>query len=155
MLIPMASTFATMGAALWLFFGIVPPLSAVIQAAVVVVLGIPALYAIGALFAATVLRFGEVGPIVHLVRGTFVLACGITFPVAMLPVWAQLGALALPPTYIVDDIRRIILRGANLGDVAGDITIVLSIAAITAVLAIIVFRFMEDGARRSGMLGRF
>jgi ABC-2 type transport system permease protein len=155
MLIPMASTFVTMGAALWLLFGIVPPLDAVIQAAVVVVLGIPALYAIGALFAATVLRFGEVGPIVHLVRGMFVLACGITFPVAILPIWAQLWALALPPTYIVDDIRRIILRGAGLGDVAGDIAIVLAIAGMTAAFAVVVFRFMEAGARRSGMLGRF
>jgi ABC-2 type transport system permease protein len=154
-LIPMSLTFVIMGVALWLFFGVVPPLGAVLQAAVVVVLAIPALYAIGALFAASVLRFGEVAPIVQLVRGIFVLACGITFPVAMLPLWAQVFAWLLPPTYIVDDIRRVLLRGADLGGVAPDIVIVLTLAMVTAVLAVLVFRFLETSARRSGMLSRF
>ena len=154
-LIPMAATFVVMGVALWLLFGVVPPLAAVLQAAVVVILGVPALYAIGALFAASVLRFGEVAPIVQLIRGMFVLACGITFPVAMLPVWAQVWAWLMPPTYIVEDLRRVLLQGAGLGDVTSHIAIVLAIAMLTALLAIAVFRFLETSARRSGMLGRF
>jgi ABC-2 type transport system permease protein len=154
-LIPMAATFVVMGVALWLLFGVVPPLGAVLQAAVVVVLGVPALYAIGTLFAASVLRFGEVAPIVQLIRGMFVLACGITFPVAMLPVWAQVWAWLMPPTYIVDDLRRVLLQGAGLGEVAPHIAIVLTLAMLTALLAIGVFRFLETSARRSGMLGRF
>jgi len=154
-LIPMAATFVVMGVALWLLFGVVPPMGAVLQAAVVVVLGVPALYAIGTLFAASVLRFGEVAPIVQLIRGMFVLACGITFPVAMLPLWAQVWAWLMPPTYIVEDLRRVLLQGAGLGDVAPHIAIVLTIAMLTALLAIGVFRFLETSARRSGMLGRF
>jgi ABC-2 type transport system permease protein len=154
-LLPMSMTFVVMGVALWLFFGVLPPLGAILQAAVIVALGIPALYAIGALFAASVLRFGEVGPIVQLIRGIFVLACGITFPVAMLPLWAQVGAWLLPPTYIVEDVRRVVLRGNGLGEVWGDVLIVLAIGAITAALAVVVFRFLENDARRSGMLGRF
>ena len=155
MLIPMATTLVVMGVALWLFFGVVPPLGAVLQAAVVVVLGIPALYAIGTLFAASVLRFGEVGPIVQLIRGMFVLACGITFPVAMLPLWAQVWAWLMPPTYIVEDLRRVLLGGAGLAEVAPHIAIVLAIAMLTALLAVVVFRALETSARRSGMLGRF
>jgi ABC-2 type transport system permease protein len=154
-LIPMSATFVIMGVALWLFFGVVPPLGAVLQAAVVVVLAIPALYAIGALFAASVLRFGEVAPIVQLIRGVFVLACGITFPVAMLPVWAQVFAWLMPPTYIVEDIRRVLLRGADLIEIAPHIVIVLTLAMVTAALAVLVFRFLETSARRSGMLSRF
>jgi ABC-2 type transport system permease protein len=154
-LLPMAVVFASNFLALRIFFGISPPAGAVIQAAVIVVLGIPALYAIGALFAASVLRFGEVGPVVQLIRGMFVLACGITFPVAMLPLWAQLWAKLMPPTYIVDDIRRILLRGDTLADVGGDIALVLGLAALTAILAMAVFRYMETSARRSGMLGQF
>ena len=154
-LIPMAATFVVMGVALWLLFGVVPPVGAVLQAAVVVVLGVPALYAIGTLFAASVLRFGEVAPIVQLIRGMFVLACGITFPVAMLPLWAQVWAWLMPPTYIVEDLRRVLLQGAGLGEVAPHIAIVLTIAMLTALLAIGVFRFLETSARRSGMLGRF
>jgi ABC-2 type transport system permease protein len=154
-LIPMSAAFVVMGVALWLFFGVLPPLGAVLQAAVVVVLGVPALYAIGALFAASVLRFGEVGPIVQLIRGMFVLACGITFPVAMLPQWAQVWAWLMPPTYIVEDLRRVLLQGASLGELVPHTAIVLSIAMLTALLAIVVFRFLEASARRSGMLGRF
>jgi len=155
MLIPMSLTFVIMGVALWAFFGVVPPLAAVLQAAVVVITGVPALYAIGTLFAASVLRFGEVGPVVQLVRGMFVLACGITFPVAMLPLWAQVWAWLMPPTYIVEDLRRILLRGANLADLGPHIAIVLTIAALIALLAVFVFRALETSARRSGMLGRF
>jgi ABC-2 type transport system permease protein len=154
-LIPMTATFALMFLALWTLFGVVPPAGAIVGSAVIVVLGIPAMYAIGALFAASVLRFGEVGPIVQLVRGVFVLACGITFPVAMLPLWAQLGAWLMPPTYIVDDIRRVLLGAASLADVAPGIVTVLAIGAFTAMLAIVVFRWLETSARRSGMLGRF
>ncbi len=155
MLIPMATTLVVMGVALWALFGVVPPLGAVLQAAVVVVLGIPALYAIGTLFAASVLRFGEVGPIVQLIRGMFVLACGITFPVAMLPLWAQVWAWLMPPTYIVEDLRRVLLGGAGLVEVAPHIAIVLAIGMLTALLAVVVFRALETSARRSGMLGRF
>jgi ABC-2 type transport system permease protein len=155
MLIPMAASSVIMGVALWAFFGVVPPLAAVLQAAAVVVLGVPALYAIGTLFAASVLRFGEVGPIVQLVRGMFVLACGITFPVAMLPVWAQVWAWLMPPTYIVEDLRRVLLGGAGLVEVAPHIAIVLAIATLTGLVAVVVFRALESSARRSGMLGRF
>jgi ABC-2 type transport system permease protein len=154
-LLPMTVVFASNFLALRFFFGISPPVTAVVQAAVIVVLGIPALYAIGALFAASVLRFGEVGPVVQLIRGMFVLACGITFPVAMLPLWAQVSAQFMAPTYIVDDIRRVLLQGDTLADVAGDVAIVLSLAAVTAVLAVAVFRYLETSARRTGMLGRF
>jgi len=154
-LIPMSLSFLVMGGALWLFFGIVPPVAAILRAAVIVVLGVPALYAIGSLFSAAVLRFGEIGPIVQLVRGVFVLACGITFPVAMLPIWAQVGAWILPPTYIVDDIRRVLLRGAGLGELWPNLLTVVLIAAVTAMLAVLVFRYLEASARRSGMLGRF
>ena len=154
-LLPMALTFASNFLALRFFFGIFPPIGAVIQATVIVVLGIPALDAIGAHFAASVLRFGEVAPVVQLIRGMFVLACGITFPVSMLPLWAQVWAKILPPTYIVDDIRRILLRGDTIADVAGDVAIVLSLAVVTGILAVAVFRYLEMSARRTGMLGQF
>jgi ABC-2 type transport system permease protein len=154
-LLPMAATFVITFLALWLLFGVLPPFAAIAQAAAVLVLGVPALYAIGALFAASVLRFGEVGPIVQVVRGLFVLACGITYPVAMLPIWAQVGAWLLPPTYIVDDIRQVVLADANLGDIWTDLALVLGIGALIAVLAVAVFRALENAARRNGMLGQF
>jgi len=148
-------TFVVMGAAMWILFGVALPLDGVLRTMIVIAFALPALYAIGTLFAAGVLRFGEIGPIVQLVRGIFVLACGITFPVLMLPGWAQAVASVLPPTYIVQDIRAVLLRGLGLGDVAGDLAITVGLTAVFAVLAIVIFRALERSARRSGMLGRY
>jgi ABC-2 type transport system permease protein len=148
-------TFVVMGAAMWLIFGVVLPLDGVLRSLVVVAFALPALYAIGALFAAGVLRFGEIGPIVQLIRGLFVLTCGITFPVVMLPGWAQTLAWVLPPTYIVQDIRAVLLRGLGLGEVSGDIAITVALSAILAAFAIVTFRVLERSARRNGMLGRY
>jgi ABC-2 type transport system permease protein len=148
-------TFVVMGAAMWLIFGVALPLDGVLRSLVVVAFALPALYAIGALFAAGVLRFGEISPIVQLIRGVFVLACGITFPVLMLPGWAQTLAWLLPPTYIVQDIRAVLLRGLGLGDIAGDIAITVALSALLAGFAIATFRVLERSARRNGMLGRY
>ena len=148
-------TFVVMGTAMWLIFGVALPLDGVLRALVVVVFALPALYAIGALFAAGVLRFGEISPVVQLVRGLLVLLCGITFPVLMLPGWAQTVAWLLPPTYIVQDIRAVLLRGLGLGDIAGDIAITVALSAVLAVFAIATFRVLERSARRNGMLGRY
>lgn len=148
-------TFVVMGVAMWVLFGVALPLDGVLRSLVVIALALPAMYAIGTLFAAGVLRFGEIGPIVQLVRGLFVLACGITFPVLMLPGWAQAVASVLPPTYIVQDIRAVLLRGLGLGDVAGDLAITLGLTVAFAALAIVTFRVLERGARQNGMLGRY
>jgi ABC-2 type transport system permease protein len=148
-------TFVVMGVAMWLIFGVALPLDGVLRSLVVVAFALPALYSIGALFAAGVLRFGEIGPIVQLVRGLFVLTCGITFPVLMLPEWAQAVAWVLPPTYIVQDIRAVLLRGLGLGDIALDLAITVGLSAALAAFAIVTFRLLERSARRNGMLGRY
>jgi ABC-2 type transport system permease protein len=148
-------TFVVMGVAMWLIFGVALPLDGVLRSLVVVAFALPSLYAIGSLFAAGVLRFGEIGPIVQLIRGLFVLTCGITFPVLMLPGWAQTIAWVLPPTYIVQDIRAVLLRGLGLGDIALDLAITVGLSALLAAFAIVTFRFLERSARRDGMLGRY
>ena len=148
-------TFVVMGAAMWILFGVALPLDGVLRTMIVIAFALPALYAIGTLFAAGVLRFGEIGPIVQLVRGIFVLACGITFPVLMLPGWAQAVASVLPPTYIVQDIRAVLLQRLGFGAVAGDIAITVGLSALLAALAIVTFRVLERSARRNGMLGRY
>ena len=147
--------FAVIFPAMWLLFGVVLPLDAVLRTTVVAIVGIPALYAIGSLFASLVLRYGEIGPVVHLTRGMFVLASGITFPVAMLPAWAQVGAALLPPTYTVADTRAVALRGQGLDAVVGDLAYVVALTVIIAALATLVFRWLDRSARRTGMLGRY
>ena len=151
MIFTLVVTFAT----LWILFGFVPPLGALVPVLVIVFIALPAMYAIGSLFAAGVLRYGEIGPVVQIVRGTFVLACGITFPVAMLPAWAQAAASVLPPTYIVSDIRAAVLREVALPGMLFDLGVIVALTVVIAAMAIALFRYLEASARRTGMLGRY
>jgi ABC-2 type transport system permease protein len=147
--------FLIVGVALWLGFGVaIGPLEAV-HALAVIAVGIPALYAIGALFAAIVLRFGEVSALVQGVRGLFTAVCGMTFPIVVLPELAQRVALALPPTYLIADLRTVLLTGAGIGSVAGDLAILAAMGLVLAVLAAYAFHRTEQYARRGGRLAQY
>jgi ABC-2 type transport system permease protein len=144
-----------MGIAVWLLFGVTLPLGGVLLTLLVTLAGVPAMYAMGSLFGAAVLRFGEVGPAVQFVRGALSLLCGITFPIVMLPAWAQLTSAAMPPTYVVAAIREALLNGATPLDLAPTAAILLGLAVVFGALAVLLFRILEASARRSGMLGRY
>jgi len=143
------------GIALWVGFGVtIGPMEAA-RALAVIAVGIPALYAIGALFAAVVLRFGEVSSIVQAVRGLFTVACGMSFPIAVLPDWAERVALTLPPTYLIADLRAVLLSGAGIGRIAGDLLVLAGMGILLAALAVLAFRRTEQYARRGGRLAQY
>jgi ABC-2 type transport system permease protein len=147
--------FVVVGVALWIGFGVtIGPLEA-LRAVGVVLVAAPALYAIGALFAAIVLRFGEVSSLVQGVRGLFTAVCGMSFPIVVLPDWAQTVALSLPPTYLIADLRSVMLAGAELGHVIGDLSILAGMGVVLTLLAIIAFRRTELHARRGGKLAQY
>ena len=146
---------AIMAAAMRVLFGIELAPDALLRALVVVIVAIPAMYAIGSLFATAVLKIGETGPIVQLVRGMFSLACGITFPIVMLPGWAQTFAWTLPPTYVVSDIRAVLLGGVGLPGIVLDLVFLVVSAVVVALAAAAAFRVLERSARQTGMLGRY
>ena len=144
-----------MGIAVWLLFGVVLPLSGVLLTFLVVLAGLPAMYAMGSLFGAAVLRFGEIGPAVQFTRGALSLLCGITFPIVMLPAWAQATSAGMPPTYVVSAIREALLHAATPLDLAPTAGILLGLAVAIGAFAIVFFRILEASARRTGMLGRY
>ena len=147
--------FLVVGVALWLGFGVTIGPAEAARALGVIVVGVPALYAIGALFAAIVLRFGEVHALVQGVRGLFTAVCGMSFPILVLPEWAQTVAYTLPPTYLIADLRAVLLSGAGIGSMIGDLAILAAMGAVLAVLAVIAFRRTELHARRGGRLAQY
>ena len=148
-------SYAVALGSMWLFFGVVPGAVAVLWSLVLLAVAVPSLYALASLFSAFVVRYGEVGPIVQLVRGTLTLACGITFPVAMLPGWAQGPAEALPPTRVVAGMRGVLLSGVPLDALGGEMGWLLVSTAALALAAALLFAYVMRGARRTGMLGRY
>jgi ABC-2 type transport system permease protein len=147
--------FAVVGGALTLLFGLaISPLAA-LRAIGVVLVAVPALYGLGALFAAVVLRFGEVGALVQVVRGLFTVFCGMTFPIVILPEWARAVALALPPTYLIDELRSVLLTGSNLASLAPGLVMLLALGIGLCGFAIVAFRRTERFARRGGSLAQY
>jgi ABC-2 type transport system permease protein len=147
--------FLVVGVALWVGFGVTIGPAEALRALAVIAVGVPALYAIGALFAAIVLRFGEVHALVQGVRGLFTAVCGMSFPIIVLPDWAQTVALSLPPTYLIADLRAVLLAGAGIGAVVGDLAILAGMGLVLAVCAAIAFRRTEAHARRGGRLAQY
>lgn len=152
---PILFQFAVMAVALNVMFGVATPPDALLRALVVIVVGVPSMYTLASLFSAFVLRYGEIGPIVHFVRGSLVLLAGITYPIVMLPGWAQAAATVMPSTWIVDGVRRVLLTGAGVADVGGHLVTILVITAVLATAAVVLYRWIEMSARRTGALSRY
>ncbi len=147
--------FVVVGVALWLGFGITIGPAEALRALGVILVGVPALYAIGALFASVVLRFGDVHALVQSVRGLFTAVCGMSFPIVVLPDWGQTLAYSLPPTYLIADLRAVLLTGASLGRVLGDLVVLAGMGAVLGLLAIWAFAITERHARRGGRLAQY
>lgn len=147
--------FVVVGLALWIGFGITVGPAEALRALSVILVGVPALYSIGALFASVVLRFGEVHSLVQGVRGLFTALCGMSFPIVVLPDWAQTVALTLPPTYLIADLRAVLLAGAGLGRIAGDLLVLAAMGVVLALLAAWAFGVTERHARRGGRLAQY
>ncbi len=101
------------------------------------------------------LRYGQVNSLVQGVRGLFTAVCGMTFPIIVLPELAQNVALALPPTYLIADLRAVLLTGASIGSVAGDLVILAGMGVLLGALATIAFGRTERYARRGGRLAQY
>ena len=147
--------FSIVGVVLTAFFGVPIGIPEALRALAVIIVAVPALYGLGALFAAVVLRFGEVGAMVQAVRGVFTVLCGMSFPIIILPEWARTVALTLPPTYLIADLRHVLLSGADLVELVPDLAILLGLGIGLCVLAVFAFRRTERHARRGGSLAQY
>jgi hypothetical protein len=73
----------------------------------------------------------------------------------VLPDWAQIVALSLPPTYLIADLREVLLVGAGIGQIVGDLAVLGGSGVVLALLAIFAFRRTEAHARRGGKLAQY
>lgn len=114
-----------------------------------------AIYGIGLIFASLVLLVKELGSAVNFVRGMFMVFCGITYPISVMPHWMQSVANALPLTYSIRLIREVGLTGAGYQDVSGAFWILLAFAVSLFVGGYILFILMDRFVSRKGALGQY
>ncbi|HJZ50024.1 MAG TPA: ABC transporter permease [Roseiflexaceae bacterium] len=139
----------------WLIFGVQVASGDVGLALLVLLLVIPTIHGIAIAFASLVLRFKEANAMVFLVRGIFMIFCGISYPIAVLPGWMQSVAAAMPLTYAIRDIRAIALANATLADILPDLGVLAAFALAMPVLGYLAFDLVERRSRRTGELGQY
>jgi ABC-2 type transport system permease protein len=121
----------------------------------IVLLLIPSIYGLGLAFASLVVRFKEANAMVFLVRGIFMVFCGISYPMAVLPEWMKRVSAFLPLTYAVRSIRAVGLAGATYADILPDLQVLTMFAIIMPILGYAAFRLAERRSRRTGDLGQY
>ena len=73
-----------------------------------------------------------------------ILLSGFMFPFRAMPAWAQMIGEALPITHFLRIVREVILKGAGIGDIAGDLWPLTLILLVLASLALMRFRRTLD-----------
>lgn len=138
----------------WLVFGVQLVRGNLGLALSIVVLVIPTIYGIGLAFGSLVIQFNEANAMVFLVRGIFMIFCGMTYPVSVMPGWMQAVAAWLPLTYAIRAIRAAVLTNATVAEVLPDLVWLAAFAVALPLLGYVAFYHTERQARRSGALGQ-
>ena len=107
--------------------------------------------AIGALQGAISLRLRDGLFGANLVTMAILLFCGVNIPLAELPTWMQVVGHLLPFTHGLEAVRQAV-DGAGLDQVGGLIAIEALVGVAYAVLAFLLFAFLERSARRNATL---
>jgi ABC-2 type transport system permease protein len=126
-----------------------------IQAFLVLLIGLIPLFGIGFLFAGFVVKFKEPYVFVQIVNLIFATLTGTYYPVTFLPYWVQFLSSALPQTYVIDDMRRIILADQTLVSLYGSVFILLALALAYPTIGYAVFKQLEKRASVTGEFSKY
>jgi ABC-2 type transport system permease protein len=127
----------------------------IIQAFLTLLIGLVPLFGIGFLFAGFVVKFKEPYVFTQLINLIFATLTGTYYPVTFLPYWVQFMSGVLPQTYVIDDMRRIVLADQTLVSLYGSIFILLTLALVYPVLGYAVFRYLEKKASVTGEFSKY
>ncbi len=114
-----------------------------------------AMFGLALAFASLVLFLKELNAAVFFVRGVFMVFCGLTSPLSVLPPWMRAVSRALPLTYSIDLVRRLGLAGAGYADVARDFWILTAFAAGLMAAGCLAFAIVDRVVKRRGTLGQY
>jgi len=94
------------------------------------------------------------------IGGMFYLFCGVVFPITALPQWGQSIGLGIPLTYWLEEVRRALLPGSEIGSISGlqgytepEIFLFLLVSSVLfLVISLGIFRYADHLARKKGKL---
>jgi ABC-2 type transport system permease protein len=124
-----------------------------------IAIGIVMLIAIGLMLAGTVLNMARYGYfLAEGIAGMLYLLCGAVFPVNILPPWLQPLSRALPPTYWLESMRRVLLGQPSKHSVLPGWSqgeLFLLSAAATSALVVAAYFYFRWCERRAWLLGMY
>jgi ABC-2 type transport system permease protein len=124
-------------------------------AMLVLALLIMAYVPIGLISASSYLAFRTAGPIASGVMILSTLLGGVYYPAKVVPAWLQHISGFIPLTYGLRALRKVMLEGASLRTVGGDVAMLLLMTVVLLCVGLWVFKSAMSYARRIGSLGYY
>lgn len=126
-----------------------------LQAFLALLIGLIPLFGIGFVFAGFVVRFKEPYIFVQIVNLLFATLTGTYYPVTFLPHWVQFLSRALPQTYVIEDMRRIVLANQTLVSLYGSLFVLIALAVAYPSIGYAVFKYFEKRASVTGEFSKY
>jgi ABC-2 type transport system permease protein len=126
-----------------------------LQAFLMLLIGLIPLFGIGFLFAGFVIKFKEPYVFTQMINLIFGTLTGTYYPVTILPYWVQFLSGALPQTYVISNMRQIVLANQTLVSLYGSIFILLALALAYPIIGYAIFRKLERNASVTGELSKY
>lgn len=126
-----------------------------IPAFLTLLIGLIPLFGIGFLFAGFVVRFKEPYVFVQIVNLIFATLTGTYYPVTFLPYWIRFLSSVLPQTYVIQDMRLIVLADQTLVNLYGSIFILLALALAWPAIGYAIFKQLDKRASVTGEFSKY
>lgn len=126
-----------------------------LQAYLVLLIGLTPLFGIGFLLAGYVLKFKEPYIVVQIVNLLFAVLTGTYYPVTVLPSWVRFLSGMLPQTYVIEVMRQIVLANQTLVESYGSIFVLLALALAYPLVGYTVFKHVERKASITGEFSKY
>jgi len=126
-----------------------------IQAFIALLIGLIPLFGIGFLFAGFVVKFKEPYVFIQIVNLIFATLTGTYYPITFLPYWVQFLSGVLPQTYVISDMRQILLADQTLVGLYGSVFILLALALAWPLLGYAIFKQLDKRASVTGEFSKY
>jgi ABC-2 type transport system permease protein len=126
-----------------------------LSALVILLLTIFSLSGIGILSACFIMVFKRGSPINFLIGSLSSLLAGVYYPVAVLPPWLQTIARFVPLTYSLEGVRRALLNGEGLRQLAPTVAALSGFSVVLLPASLVAFHYAVRQAKRDGSLAQF
>ncbi|MFQ6086867.1 MAG: ABC transporter permease [Candidatus Bathyarchaeia archaeon] len=137
------------------FFGIELTVGIIMPVIFIIILLILGLYGIALILAAVSLRYKQAHDMAHTLEYVFYIFAPVRYPLASLPLWAQIFGKLLPLTYALIAVRSLMLLKESLSAVYLEVLALLLIDGIVILVGFYLFNWMEKKTKKSGTISHY